>query len=348
MTSKQTDDPVKRVDPLLGMVKHPLPTQVYVIFGIKFLFSYSFWHLCLFAFTFTYLNIVTLFEFGVYPTLMTGNYFNAALDMRNEFYHNALFRYSLIGSCTLLGTALDCYLVTKLQSRHNAFAIIMILLVISVILTDIASDSTESKYCLCILCITGGAMVHWSQKLGYTCSAMTGNMFKLAEFCFKWFNGYDLGGPKAHGEVLIICGIMFWSVMGAMVAVTVTKYHEVVTLYPLLGTIPLHLYLSGCLEAWGLFTTTDTVERKPDPETSKNVELRNVESPLQSNCDEIATANDSGGPTENPELSKSEDLRDSRSSLFESISVTLEDLQDLENVEKSFGYQVEKSMNLSE
>jgi uncharacterized membrane protein YoaK (UPF0700 family) len=257
MTSERDAYVKKPVDSLLGMVKHPLPTQVYLILGVKCIFSYSFWHLCLFAFTFTYLNIVTLFEFDVYPTLMTGNYFNSALDIRAENYNGALFRLSLIASCTFLSTALDSYLVTKLQSRHNAFAILLLLLIISVVVTELASGTSESKYCLCILCVTGGALVHWSQKLGYNCSAMTGNLFKLSEFFFKWFNGYDLGGPKMNGEIMIIIGIMFWSVIGAMAAVSVTKYHEVVSLYPLLGTVPLHLYLSGCLEVWGLIPSSE-------------------------------------------------------------------------------------------
>ena len=148
-------EPTKKVDPIIGMVKHPLPKKVYVILGIKCIFSYSFWHLCLFAFTFTYLNIVTLFEFGVYPTLMTGNYFNGALDMRSNRYHDALFRISLIGACTILGTALDCYLLTALQSRHNAFAVHLVLLLISVIVTDFANEATESKYALCICALLG-------------------------------------------------------------------------------------------------------------------------------------------------------------------------------------------------
>lgn len=341
---------------------------MYFIFCVLFMYCIdSFWHLCLFAFTFTYLNIVTLFEFGVYPTLMTGNYFNSALDIRAENYHDALFRLSLIGSCTLLGTALDCYIVTKLQSRHHAFAVIMVLLVISVVVTDLASDTTESKYCLCILCVTAGAMVHWSQKLGYTCSAMTGNMFKLSEFFFKWFNGYDLGGPKMHGEILIIMGIMVFSVMGAMGAVSVTKYHEVVTLYPLMGTIPFHLYLSGCLEVWGLLGSGEKGEvegggegGKSDSPPNPSVEMtspahsldllhssNSVESPLQMQ----------GGPRGEASVDEEgrrssivtdEDHHHSRGSVFERVSITLEELQEVEDLEKSFGYRVEKSMNLAE
>lgn len=322
----------------------------------------SFLHLCLFAFTFTYLNIVTLFEFAVYPTLMTGNYFNSALDIRAENYHDALFRLSLIGSCTLLGTALDCYLVTKLQSRHHAFAIIMVLLVISVVATDLASDSTESKYCLCILCVTGGAMVHWSQKLGYTCSAMTGNMFKLSEFFFKWFNGYDLGGPKMHGEILIIIGIMVCSVMGAMAAVTVTKYKEVVTLYPLIGTIPFHLYLSGCLEVWGILGSSGTKTTGDSDKSNSSVvemthsqDLHSVESPMQSqggardnpsSC-EGGTTQQEGSGSPRSSIITDEDHH-SRGSIFERVSITMEELQAVEDVEQSFGYRVEKSMNLTE
>lgn len=71
-------------------------------------------------------------------------------------------------------------------------------------------------------------MVHWSQKLGYTCSAMTGNFFKLSEYLlFNWVNNdYDLGGPMIHGEIAIVLGIVLFSFLGASVAVIVTKYHE--------------------------------------------------------------------------------------------------------------------------
>lgn len=327
-----------REDPLLGMVKHPVPTRVYRILGVRCLFSYSFWHLSLFAFTFTYLNIVTLFEFAVYPTLMTGNYFNSALDIRAEFYHDALFRLSLIGSCTLLGTALDCYLVTALQSRHNAFAVLMALLVVSVVVTDLASDTSESKYSICILCVTGGGMVHWSQKLGYTCSAMTGNFFKLSEYFFKWFNGYDLGGPKVHGEIMIVIGIVLFSFVGASLAVTITKYHEVVTLYPLLATIPFHLYLSGCCEVWGWVSPEN-----PPPSPAPGVEMKApVQSPLQSSSTEIDSEQSQQHAKENRESESG------RSSLFDSESITPKDVKDLRDIEKSFEYISEKAMDLTE
>ena len=247
---------MKPVDPILGMVKHPPPKEMYTILGVKVAFTYSILHLSLLAFMFTYLNIIVLFEFGVYPTLMTGNYFTMALNINLYQYYDALFRLIIIISCSLFGTFLDCYLLVKLKSRENAFAIIMLGLIPSVILVDVVSDMIVSvnkgRYTLCLLCIISGALVHWTQKLGYVCTAMTGNMFKLAELIFSWSCGYDIGGPRMHGEVLILLSIFFWSLTGAAVAVIVIKFGtERAELLPLLLCVPPNLYFGGCFEAWG-------------------------------------------------------------------------------------------------
>lgn len=244
------------IAPILGNVKHAPPTEIYTIFGVEFTFSYSIAHLSLLAFMFTYLNIVVLFEFGVYPSLMTGNYFTMAVNITNNLYSEALYRLVLIVSCTLLGTALDCYLLVKFNSRENAFGFIMLALIPSVVLVDQVGDriynSNQAQYTLCLLCIISGALVHWTQKLGYNCTAMTGNMFKLAELGFCWWQGYNIGGPQMHGEVLILFAIFFWSLVGATLAVVIIKFtSEAVELIPLLICVVPNLYLGGCFKEWG-------------------------------------------------------------------------------------------------
>jgi hypothetical protein len=151
----------------------------------------------------------------------------------------------------LFGTFLDCYLLVTLKSRPNAFAIIMALFVISILIVELVSDSTGSRYVLCVLCVTGGALVHWTQKLGYTCSAMTGNMFKIAEYIFMIANGMDLGGPKINGEVVILVCIFSGALIGVLLAVASLQLNEAISLFPLLFTIPLHLHYAGCYKEWG-------------------------------------------------------------------------------------------------
>ena len=260
MKPMKSEQLMKSTKDILAMVKHPTPTVAYNVFGLKCIFSYSILHLSLMSFMFTYLNIVTLFEFGVYPTLMTGNYFNMALDISQNLYQASLFRLSLVITCTLFGTILDCILLIKLQSRCNAFAVIMCLLIPIVVLVDIMSDNANNvefgEYSLCLLCIISGALVHWSQKLGYTCTAMTGNMFKMAELLYLWFNGYTERGPKLYGEAVILFAIFFWSLNGAILAVIIIEYTpESMQLVPLACCVLPNLYFAGCFHEWGWITS---------------------------------------------------------------------------------------------
>ena len=180
-------------------------------------------------------------------------------------------------------------------------------------------------------------MVHWSQKLGYTCSAMTGNLFKLSEFIFKWINGYDMGGPKMHGELCVMIGILFWTIIGAFAAVSATQ-NESITLYPLLITIPFHLYLSGTLEVWGLIKSNDE-EPATKTEKQQTFQMSAVKSPIQP---EVASS------AEEPEVTQPVDVQSERSSLFDTVSISLDELKEVEDIEKSFGYKTEKALNLSE
>ena len=238
---------------MLAVVKHPLPTTVYSFWGIQFIFSYSILHLSLFAFTFMYLNVLTLYKFGVFSTLMTGNLVDATLDINPVTYPDTLFKLTLIFCCTMVGTGLSSFLLMKLRNREDSLGVLMLLLFISCILLDFIDDLTSSRYVLCVLSATSGGLIHWSQKLGYVCSAMTGNMFKLAEVAFKVYAGYDVGGPKEHGDALILLCITFWAMAGGLTSLGMISAFidvEYVIFIPVFAVIPLHLHFAGCLNRW--------------------------------------------------------------------------------------------------
>lgn len=318
----------------LEIVKHPVPKKVYVLFGVRFLFSYSILHLALFAFTFTYVNILTLYEFTVYSSLMTGNFLNAALEFEAKLYMDVLFRFSLIVACTTVGTAVDCYLLTHIDSRKNVFAILMLMFVASVVLVDVVSDSTGrpgGRYSLTLLCITSGALVHWSQKLGYICSAMTGNMFKIAEIIFNFLSGYDVGGPKMHGEALIYVAIFSSSVTGALCAVYMLRHSELVALYPLLTTVPLHLYLAGCFEEWG-FISSGAVSGDTG-QSSSDIELGDVVSPIQGNNSETTDSSQRASTSERPSTI-----------IFEVCRISDAEIKDVKEIESGYAFRRDKAM----
>ena len=330
MDNKNERHPIPKA---LEIVKHPIPKEVYVLCGVRFLFSYSILHLALFAFTFTYVNILTLYEFTVYSSLMTGNFLNAALEFEAKLYMDVLFRFSLIVACTTIGTAVDCYLLTHIDSRRNVFAVLMLMFVASVVLVDVVSDSTGrpgGRYSLTLLCITSGALVHWSQKLGYICSAMTGNMFKIAEIIFNFLSGYDVGGPKMHGEALIYVAIFTSSVTGALSAVYMLKHSELVALYPLLTTVPLHLYLAGCFEEWGFLSRAGTAS---DSASSSEVELGGIVSPIQGNSSETTDSSQRDSTSERPSTV-----------LFEVCRISDAEIKDVKEIESGYAYRRDKAM----
>lgn len=342
---------------ILAVAKHPLPTELYVIFGVPCLFSYSILHLALLSFTFTYMNICTLNEFGIYPSLMTGNYFNSALLLEAKLYGEVEYRVVMIIACTLFGTLLDCYLLTILRSREKAFSVIITLLAPSLIIADYWADQTGCKYTLIVLCVTAGALVHWNQKLGYTCSAMTGNLFKLAEQIFLISHGYDLGGPKMNGEFFVTIAILVSSMVGALFAIYMIKISESVSHIPLLVTLPFHFYLGGCLKAWGVWgfthasSTNDgkaacNVAQGSSGAGHEGVELSDtgssVKSPLSSH---YSSSVDRSGNVLSAAPSRAASTDTSASSSnFERRSVTLAELQQLEDIEASFGYKAEKAL----
>lgn len=238
---------------MLDTLKHPLPKRIYTLFGVNVLFAYSIVHLCLLSFTFMYLNVYTAFRFGVFSTLMTGNLVDATTDIPTSPSDTA-FKITLIFASTGMGTFLSGCLLTSLNSRENAMAVMLAALVLSCFLLDWLDDLTDSRFVLCVLATTSGAMVHWSKSLGYVCSAMTGNMFKLSEFLFKAAAGYDVGGPKAVGDFIIILCIEISAMIGGLCALGMliaSQNMEYVVFTPIFASVPFHLYLSGCFYKWG-------------------------------------------------------------------------------------------------
>lgn len=345
----KSEDEMKSIKDILAMVKHPKPTVAYNVFGLKCIFSYSILHLSLMSFMFTYLNIVTLFEFGVYPTLMTGNYFNMALDFSQDMYQAALYRLSLIVTCTLMGTALDCMLLIKLQSRSNAFAVLMCLLVPIVVFVDVLSDSGVSgnEYSLCLLCVTSGALVHWSQKLGYTCTAMTGNMFKMAELLFVWFCGYTERGPKLYGEAVILGAIFASSLVGAVLAVFIIYLlPESWQLIPLLCCVPPNLYFAGCFHEWGWIARPNPMPVSDDlNQNGEDTKLSNVMSVMHTptDSDKIGDSGDVDNRRSRSSISEAFH-RLSAAELFTPVSISEEEAKQCEEIENAQGYKREKSM----
>ncbi len=213
----------------------------------------------------------------------------------------------------------------------------MALLVASVVAVDVAADNSEtgSRYNLVMLCMTSGALVHWSQKLGYVCSAMTGNMFKLAEIMFKFVNGYDVGGPLQHGEALIFFAIFFSSLVGALSAVFMIKDGELIALYPLLITVPIHLYLAGCFEEWGWLPRETTIlEERKDEKTNVDIELGAVQSPIQGSKDGTSSVERSSVSSKDRESSI----------IFEVCRITEAEIQEVLEIENSYNYRRDKAM----
>jgi hypothetical protein len=81
----------------------------------------------------------------------------------------------------------------------------------------------------------------------------------------------------------------------------------------------------------------------PPPSPAPGVEMKApVQSPLQSSSTEIDTEQSQQHAKENRES------EGGRSSLFDSESITPKDVKDLRDIEKSFEYISEKSMDLTE
>ena len=175
-----------------------------------------------------------------------------SLNIEANRYYEALFRFALIISCTLCGNLLDCVILLKLKSRENTLAVLLLLLVAAIIGTIMLPKFyPQRRYILCFICLATGALVHWSQKLGYTCSAMSGNMFKLIELLFKIVIGYISRTPKLNGELVTLKCLLLFSFVGAVCAVIALRIFEDMALLPLLLTILPHLHYAGCFRSWG-------------------------------------------------------------------------------------------------
>lgn len=237
----------------LGMAKYPLPTDMFFFLGWKLIFAYPISHLCLLGFTFMFLNINSLYRFGIYSSLMTGNTIDVVLDMLSGDYKLVVFRLTIIFVHSFGGTCLNCYLMEYTKSRENTFALIMLGLVVSSVLVDFMflDHSTDNHYVVALLCIVTGALAHWCNKLGYTLMLHTGNIFKLSETGFLLLNGYAVGGAKARGDAVLLLCLIVSSLFGAFFAVQVLLHAPRVSCVPVLVTVPLHLHLSGTLAVWG-------------------------------------------------------------------------------------------------
>jgi uncharacterized membrane protein YoaK (UPF0700 family) len=237
----------------LGMAKHPLPTEVFIFLGRKYLFAYPISHLCLLGFTFMFLNVNTLSRFGIFSSLMTGNILNATLALKDGDYNETLFKFTVILSHAVGGVSLDCYLMEYFKNRENTFGAIMLGLCIACVLVDLMymDHRTDNHYVVCLLAAVCGALAHWSSKLGYVLMLHTGNMLKLSEALFLFLNGYTSGGPKMRGDTVLLFFLILSSLGGALLASLSLVYAPRASLIPILATIPLHLHLSGTTKVWG-------------------------------------------------------------------------------------------------
>lgn len=250
-------DQRKPIATMLDMAKHPVPREMFTILGRKCLIAYPISHLSFLAMIFGYINIITVYRFSVYSSLMTGNGINIALDVYHRNYSNAYFDLSVIVSHIIFGVSFDCYLLNTLKSRENTYALLAILLGLACILVDIIclkNDKLENKrYVVIILSSILGALSHWTSKLGYVVIFLTGNLIKWAEANYKFMAGYSQGGPKLKGDHFMISIILTSTFIGIITALIALDHIEDYSLIPIAITVPIQLHLAGCFEVWGFW-----------------------------------------------------------------------------------------------
>ena len=346
--------PTKPSPTSLGMAKHPLPTEAFLLFGKKILFAYPISHLCLLGFTFMYLNVNTLFRFSIYSSLMTGNILDATLALKDAEYKVVLFKVTVILCHSIGGASMNCYLMEYFKSRENAFGMIMLSLFLACVVVDIMSmnEQTDNNYVVCLLTIVCGALAHWSSKLGYVVMLHTGNMFKLAEAFWLLINGYSVGGAKLRGDAVMLICLILSSLFGAVAASIALVYLPLASLIPVLITIPMHLHLSGTTAMWGypFWSMTDylfnrhlrrasaapAVDDPSGPPSARSSRIGGTNTPLRGT---MADQRDTTGTLDEDELggrsARNTGMvtpRRSMFSIFERVEITAEDLAEFEAV----------------
>jgi hypothetical protein len=241
---------------MLDMAKHPIPREIFTLLGRKCLFAYSVSHIALLAMTFAYANIITVYRFGVYSSLMTPNSINIAVYYYNNQFNDSLFACCIISSFLVIGISLDCYLLNSFKSREYTFGVLMLLFAISCVLTDLVvakSGLMHSRYIVCILSAVLGAISHWTSKLGYVVMLFDGNFMKFVESNYKFLSGYSQGGPKLRGDNVIVSVILVSAFIGVILGLVALRHVEKLSLTVLVVTCPFQLHCSGCLEVWGAY-----------------------------------------------------------------------------------------------
>lgn len=248
--------PKKPVAVMLDMAKHPIPREIFTLLGRKCLFAYSVSHIALLAMTFGYANIVTVYRFGVYSSLMTPNSINIAVLYYNKQYNDSLFASSIIASHLVIGISVDCYLLNSFKSREHTFGVLMILLAVCCVITDLVvaeSGLIHSRYIVCFLSAVLGAISHWTSKLGYVVMLFDGNFLKFVESNYKFLSGYTQGGPKLRGDNVIVSVILISAFIGILLGLLALRHLESLSLTVLVVTCPFQLHCSGCLQVWGVY-----------------------------------------------------------------------------------------------
>lgn len=238
---------------MLEMAKHPIPRKMFTVLGRRCLFAYPLSHLSLLAIIFGYTNIITVYRFSIYSSLITGNSVNFALYLYSKQFSNAYFTLAVVISHVVFGVSFDCYLLNTLKSRENVYAVISILLGLACIIVDCSLYNTDngSRYIVLVLSAILGALAHWTCKLGYVTMCLRGNLLNLMESSYKVVTGYSQGGPKSKGDSFIVTTIITSFFIGILLALIALAYIREFSLIPVTFTVPLQLHLAGCFEVWG-------------------------------------------------------------------------------------------------
>lgn len=344
------------------MAEHPLPTEMFILFGRRVVFAYPMSHLCLLGFTFMFLNVNTLYRFDVFCSLMTGNILDCVLDLQAQEYKIVTFKATVILTHAVGGTFLNCYMLEYFKNRENVFACIMLGLVVSAVLVDVLYEGVRhNHYAVVFLCLICGALAHWSSKLGYVVMLHTGNLFKLSEWLFLFANGYSVGGAKMRGDAIILFFLIVSSLIGALCASMALVYVPRASLVPVLLTVPLHLHLSGCLQVWGwpLLSCTHhcfmSLTRKAPPAapavdtgTSSVRNSRAVRESGQSNFDgeERSTQEENSRQTGLARGTLAMRSRMAISTIFERVEISPEELLEFENILGSHNHRAQADNNM--
>ena len=177
----------------------------------------------------------------------------------------------------LLGSFTSRYLHEYFRDRAKTYAFIITLFTLSLVFIDLVDGyvihaKTATMWLVVVVCYTGGVLVHWSMKLGYTTAFLTQNMHRAGEAFFRVIYGIDLGGPKLRGDALmIVTSITVFAIGGMAGAIVVEYITRRFSLMPLVALYPLHLWFSGYLgiNVSSILKSYFTVESLP-PATSQS------------------------------------------------------------------------------